>query len=64
MKDISHDEAMASMFKGDPEYAAAYVQQLLKDGDPFELEAAIRQLDGEAKVILQKRLKQFLDTYL
>ena len=62
MKDISHDEAMASMFKGDPEYAAAYVQQLLKDGEPFELESAIRQLDGEAKELLEQRLKQLPNT--
>ena len=56
MKDISHNQAMASMFKEDPEYTAAYVQQLLKDGEPFELEAAIRQLDGDARDLLEKQL--------
>ena len=60
MKDISHDEAMASMFKGDPEYAAAYVQQLLKDGEAFELEAAIRQLDGEHRIDLKYHLLQLI----
>ena len=61
-KDISHDEAMASIFKEDPEYSAAYVQQLLKDGEPFELETAIRQLDCEAKIALEERLKKLLNT--
>ena len=64
MKDISHDEAMSLLFKEDPEYAEAYVQELLKDGEPFELEIAIRQMDGEEKIKLQERLKQLLDPNL
>ena len=60
MKDISHNQAMASMFKEDPEYTAAYVQQLLKDGEPFELESAIRQLDGEHRIDLKYQLLQLI----
>jgi len=43
-KDISHDEAMASVFKEDPAYAVFYVQQLLKNAEPSEIEVTIRQL--------------------
>lgn len=58
IRDIVHDEAMASVFREDPEYAKAYVQQLLEDGEQSEIEVAIRQLDGEDKKLLEQRLKQ------
>ncbi len=58
MKDIAHDEAMASVFREDPEYAKVFVQKLLENGKPSEIEVAIRQLDGEAKKLLENRLKQ------
>lgn len=58
MKDVYHDEAMASVFRDDPEYAKAYVQQLLKDGEPDDIEVAIRQLDGEQKALLENWLEK------
>ena len=61
MKDISHDEAMTSVFREDPEYAEVYVQQLLKDGEPSEIEVTIKQLDGKIRELLELRLKQLLN---
>lgn len=49
MKDVSHDEAIASVFREDPKYAKAYVQKLLKYGEVYEQEIAILQLDGDFK---------------
>lgn len=62
MKDVSHDEAMASVFRDDPEYAKAYVQQLIEDGEPGEIETAIRQLDGKSSKLLEQHLNQLLST--
>lgn len=61
IKDIAHDEAMASVFREDPEYAKAYVQQLLEDGEPSEIEVAVRQLDGNLKAQLIKYLSKEKD---
>lgn len=44
MKDRSHDEAMAELFREDPAFAAEYTAQLLRDGEPRDLEAAQRQM--------------------
>ncbi len=52
MKDIGHDEAMASVFREDPAYADFYVQQLLKDGEPSEIKTTIRQLEGKNREVL------------
>lgn len=62
MKDIAHDEAMASVFREDPKYAKAYVQHLLRDGEQDEIEVAIRQLDGESRKLLEQNLNQILST--
>lgn len=44
VKDITHDEAMASVFKEDPEYATQFFNELLKIGTEQEIVLAIRQL--------------------
>ncbi|CDW92551.1 Putative addiction module antidote protein [Thiomonas sp. CB2] len=44
MKDRSHDEAMAELFKEDPAFAAEYLNQLLQDGEPSDLLVALRQM--------------------
>lgn len=61
IKDIAHDDAMASIFREDPEYAKAYVLQLLEDGEPVDIEVAIRQLEGEGKKLLEQHLNQLLN---
>jgi len=44
MKDRSHDEAMAELFRDDPQFAADYLNDLLQDGEPADLLVALRQI--------------------
>ena len=44
MKDRSHDEAMAELFRDDPQFAAEYLNELLQDGEPADLLVALRQI--------------------
>lgn len=44
MKDRSHDEAMAELFKEDLAFAAEYLNQLFQDGEPADLLVALRQM--------------------
>ena len=44
MKDRSHDDAMAELFREDPAFAAEYLNQLLQDGEPADLMVALRQI--------------------
>jgi len=44
MKDRSHDEAMAEVFRADPEYAATLLNSILEGGDQAELLIALRQM--------------------
>jgi probable addiction module antidote protein len=44
MKDKSHDEAMAELYRDDPDYAAQLLNSILEDGDQSELLAALRQM--------------------
>lgn len=44
MKDRSHDDAMAELFRDDPALAAATLNALLADGDQGELLVALRQM--------------------
>jgi DNA-binding phage protein len=53
MKDRSHDEAMAELFKEDPAFAAEYLNQILQDGEAADLLVAQSQ-------IAQARLGQHL----
>ncbi|RYC11889.1 helix-turn-helix domain-containing transcriptional regulator [Ciceribacter ferrooxidans] len=44
MKDQSHDDAMAALFRDDPELAAATLDAILADGDQGELLVTLRQM--------------------
>ena len=44
MRDKLHDDAMAEMFKQDPDFAYQLLNSLLEDGDQAELLITIRQL--------------------
>ncbi len=46
MRDRSHDEAMAEMYRADPEYAVLLLNSILEDGDQGELLVVLRQLTG------------------
>jgi len=42
--DRSHDEAMAEVFRSDPDYAQALLNSILEDGEQGELLIALRQM--------------------
>ncbi|WP_375642700.1 MULTISPECIES: DNA-binding protein [unclassified Bartonella] len=44
MKDRNHDDAMAEIFRDDPELAAATLDTILADGDQGELLVTLRQM--------------------
>lgn len=44
MRDRTHDEAMAELFREDPAYAVELLNSILEDGDQSELLIALRQL--------------------
>ncbi len=44
MKDKLHDDAMAELFQGDPNFAAEYLNNLLEDGEQADLLIALRQM--------------------
>ncbi len=44
MKDQSHDDAMAELFRDDPAFAAATLDAILADGDQGELMVTLRQM--------------------
>ncbi len=44
MKDISHDDAMAELFREDPAAAAATLDAILADGDQGEMLVTLRQM--------------------
>ncbi|MBW8301183.1 MAG: addiction module antidote protein, partial [Hydrogenophaga sp.] len=44
MKDRSHDDAMADLFRDDPQMAAATLDAILADGDQGELLVTLRQM--------------------
>lgn len=44
MKSISHDEVTTASFRRDPELAAAYLNDVLADGDQEELMIALRRM--------------------
>lgn len=43
-RDRSNDEAMAETFREEPEYAVAFLNSILEDGDQAELLIALRQM--------------------
>jgi probable addiction module antidote protein len=44
MKDRTHDEAMAELFKDDPAYALEMLNAILEEGEQGELLIALRQM--------------------
>ena len=44
MKDRTHDDAMAELFKEDPAYALELLNNILEDGQQGELLIALRQM--------------------
>ena len=44
MKDRSHDQAIAYLFRDDPAFAAHYLDEILRDGDQADLLIALRQM--------------------
>jgi probable addiction module antidote protein len=44
MKDKSHDDAMAEVYRADPDYAMQLLNAILEDGDQSEFLIALRQL--------------------
>jgi probable addiction module antidote protein len=44
MKDITHDEAMAEVFRRDPTYAVELLNNILEDGEQGDLLIALRQM--------------------
>ena len=44
MKDRTHDEAMAELFKENPAYALELLNVILEDGEQRELLVALRQM--------------------
>lgn len=44
MPDRDHNQAMATVFKADPAYAAALLSSVEADGDPDELAIVRRQM--------------------
>lgn len=44
MKDIPHDEAMAQLYREEPDFAIATLNAILQDGDQAELMVVLRQL--------------------
>ena len=44
MKDRTHDEAMAELYRQDPAYALQLLNSILEDGDQSELLIALRQM--------------------
>lgn len=44
MKDRSHDDGMAELFREDPAFAHQYLNEILAEGDQAELLIALRQV--------------------
>lgn len=44
MKDKAHDEAMADVYRTDPDYAVQLLNAILEEGDQSEFLIALRQL--------------------
>jgi probable addiction module antidote protein len=44
MKDRSHDDAMAELFRDDPAFATDYLNSVLEEGEQGDLLIALRQM--------------------
>jgi probable addiction module antidote protein len=57
VKDRTHDEAMAELFKEDPAYAVEMLNSILEDGEQGELLIALRQMSkafGGVQTVAEK----------
>lgn len=57
MKDRLHDDAMAELYRNDPAYAIAFLNNTLENGDQQELLIALRQMTqafGGVQTIAEK----------
>lgn len=57
MGSISHDDAMAEVFREDPAYALELLNSILEDGDQGELLVVLRQMTkafGGVQVVAEK----------
>lgn len=57
MRDRTHDEAMADLYREDPAYALALLNSIFEDGDQSELLIALRQMAkafGGVEVIAER----------
>jgi DNA-binding phage protein len=57
MKSRAHDEAMAELYRDDPEFALQVINNILDDGDQAELLIVLRQMAkafGGVQVIADK----------
>jgi probable addiction module antidote protein len=57
MKDRTHDDAMAELFREDADFATRYLNDILEDGDQADLLIALRQMAkafGGVAVIAEK----------
>lgn len=60
MKDRDHEEAMAELFRSDPELAAAVLSAVELDGDHAELAIIRRQLANAAGLAPKDRTEKHL----
>ena len=44
MKDRTHDESMAELFRKDPAFATQYLNNVLEEGEQADLLVALRQM--------------------
>lgn len=44
MKDRAHDDAMAELFREDPDFATQYLNDILEEGEQADLLIALRQI--------------------
>ncbi len=57
MKDRTHDESMAELFREDPAFATQYLNNVLEEGEQADLLVALRQVAqafGGVPVIAEK----------
>jgi len=57
MRDRTHDEAMADIYREDPAYAIQLLNSILEDGDQSELLIALRQMSkafGGVQVVAER----------
>lgn len=57
MKDRTHDEGMAELFREDPAFATQYLNNVLEEGEQADLLVALRQMAqafGGVPVIAEK----------